>query len=448
MLSLKELAIKIGAEYRGSDIPVPYFSIDSRTLQKGEVFVALRAERDGHEFVNNAIKAGASGIVVDHLMDVTVPQIIVKDTLKAFGQMAHVWRKQFDIPIVGLTGSCGKTTTKDMIASILSEKGLTLAPEGTFNNAYGVPLTLLKLRPEHKYAVIEMGTNSPGEIAYIAEITEPTIALITNIGASHLEKLVNFAGVSQEKSDIFKYMAPQGIAVLNQDEPFMKSWLPKIGDRHRLTYSVNAHADVFATNIHTKPDSVNFDLHTPIGVQAIVVSLPGNHIVVDAIAAAAVTLALGLDLEKIALGLGKMQGIHRRFKQYKLKNGCILIDDTYNSSINSVQNAINTLQNFKGRKVITLTNFGELGDHLVHYHEELGKWCSEAALDAVYLYGDKDLLAHTLKYYPQAHCYTDKDALTKALQKEVLPGATLLIKGLNSFNMYSIVQTLLKEYHA
>jgi len=448
MLSLKELALKIGAEYRGSDLPVPAFSIDSRNLQKGEVFVAIRAERDGHTFIDNAIQNGAAALLLDHAVDAPIPQIIVKDTLKAFGQMAHVWRKQFKIPVIGLTGTCGKTTTKEMIATILRGVGSTLASAGTFNNAYGVPLTLLQLRPEHQFAVIEMGTNSPGEIAYIAEIAEPTVALITNIGASHLEKLGSFEGVSKEKSEIFTFLSEQGIAVLNQDEPFMPSWFAKIGPRHRLTYSIKEPADVFATDIHHGNDGVEFTLHTPIGIQSMKILLPGNHMAANAVAATSVCLAIGVSLDAIGKGLAHVQSVAGRFKQHNLKHGANLIDDSYNSSINSIQNAIETLKGIHGRRVLVVTNLGELGDHTDFYHTELGKWLNEAKLDSVYLYGKKALLNGTLQEYPQAQYFEDKSLLTEAIRQEIQPGTTILIKGINSLKMHTIVDELLQEYHA
>ena len=448
MLSLKELALKVGAEYRGTDLPVPAFSIDSRSLQKGEVFVAIRAERDGHAFIDNAIQNGAAALLLDHAVDAPIPQIIAPDTLKAFGQMAHVWRKQFKIPVIGLTGTCGKTTTKEMIATILRGAGTTLASAGTFNNAYGVPLTLLQLRPEHQFAVIEMGTNSPGEIAYIAEIAEPTVALITNIGASHLEKLGSFEGVSKEKSEIFTFLNEQGIAVLNQDEPFMPSWFSKIGPRNRLTYSIKEAADVFATDIHHSSDGVEFTLHTPIGIQAMKILLPGNHMVANAVAATSVCLAIGVSLDAIGKGLAQVQSIAGRFKQHNLKKGACLIDDSYNSSINSIQNAIETLKGIQGRRVLVATNLGELGDHTDFYHTELGKWLNEANFDAVYLYGKKELLNSTLQEYPQAHYFEDKTLLTEALRQEIQPKTTILIKGINSFKMHTVVDELLQEYHA
>lgn len=446
MLTLKELALKSGMQYHGADISVPDFCIDSRVLKSGEVFVALVANRDGHEFVAKAVDKGAGAILVNHLMDVDVPQIIAPDTLNAFGMLAYHWRKQFHIPIIALTGTCGKTTTKEMIATILREKGNTLASEGTFNNAYGVPLTLLRLRPEHHFAVLEMGTNSPGEIAYLANIASPTVALITNIGASHLEKLGDFAGVSKEKSDIFQYLSEQGIAILNQDEPYMESWSQKIGKRHRVTYStLSSNANVFAKNIHFAASEVNFELHTPLGVQAIAVPIPGHHIAMNAVAAAATCLAVGVPLELIARGLSHVESVTGRFKQYTFKNGAILIDDAYNASVTAIKNAIDNLKTYPGHKIFVATSLNELGDQLVYYHTELGKWCTEAHFDEVYFYGKKESLDYALQTCPTAKYFTDKQELIQTLKKQIANNTMILVKGANSFKMHEVVDALLKE---
>ncbi len=446
MLSLKELALKIGADYRGDDLPLPAFSIDSRSLKAGDLFVAIRAERDGHLFLEDALARGAAAVMVDHAIPgLSVPQIIVKETVYALGQLAKVWRAQFKLPVIGLTGSCGKTTTKEMIARILQEQGRVLAPEGTFNNAYGVPLTLLQLRPEHQFAVIEMGTNSPGEIGYLADIVKPTLALITNIGASHLEKLGSFDQVSEEKSAIFTHLTEQGIAILNLDEPFAESWLSKIGNRHRVTYSLSKPANVFATDLRVTQEGADFILHTPIGNQAIAVPLPGGHIIANAVAAAAVCLAVGISPDKIATGLAKMQIIPHRFQQYRLKEGCILIDDTYNSSVGSVQNAIASLRSFSGRKILVLSSLRELGEQGAHYHREVGKWCHDAHLDGVYWYGDETLIAETIRHCPEARYFATKAELIEILASEVKDHTMILIKGAKYFKMHEIVMALLEE---
>lgn len=427
------------------DVGAHGVSIDTRTLEKGNIYFALKREKDGHDFIPEAIKKGASALVVDHPVHTAVPEIIVPNTLKALGELAHRWRMKFSIPLIALTGSCGKTTTKEMIATILREQGEVLASEGNFNNAYGLPLMLLRLRPQHRFAVLEMGTNSPGEIAYIAEIAAPTVALITNIGASHLEKLESFEGVSKEKSDIFNALPDSGIAILNQDEPFSTSWLSKIGRRQRVTYGLSHPADISAVNVHFNKKGVNFDLKTPLGVQPVAVPLPGQHMVMNAVAAAASALSVGATLENVAKGLAKLQPIDGRFKPITLHNGCLIVDDAYNASVTSVKNAIDTLSHFKGTRIFVMTNMGELGEHAQHYHEQMGEWCRDAAFDQIFFFGHKALLDFTLALCPKAQYFSNKAELIQALKPLRQPHTMILIKGANSNGMDEVVNALADE---
>ena len=445
MLSLRQLAHRIGAEYLGEDLPFHGASIDSRKIQSGEIYVAIRRDKDGHDFIADAIQNGAVAVLVDHDCQLSVPQVIVKDTLKALGDLAHVWRNQFHIPIIALTGSCGKTTTKEMIASILRESGPTLASVGNFNNAYGLPVSLLQLTVRHRYAVLEMGTNSPGEIGYIARIAEPTVALITNIGASHLEKLVSYDGVSKEKSDIFVHLKSSGIAVVDLTEPYAASWRDKIDRRHVVTYGDHPQATVRPLNIHFHERGVDFDLNTPIGQISIGIPLAGRHIVSNAVAAAAAALSVGASLRDIATGLSKMHAIPGRFHKFVLKNGCIVIDDSYNASVNAVKNAIDTLVLFKGKKILVMSNLGELGAESDRYHQQVGEWCQEAHLDQVFFYGDKTLLEPALKHCPRARYFSDKQDLFSVLQSSLQPKTMVLIKGVHSQRMDEIVSQIVKE---
>ncbi len=442
MLSLKQLAQRIGAEYLGEDLPFQGASIDSRTVQPGEIYVAIRRDKDGHDFIADAVKKGASAVLVDHDCQCGVPQIIVEDTLLALGKMAHIWREQFHIPIIALTGSCGKTTTKEMIASILRESGPTLSTQGNLNNAYGLPLTLLQLRPRHRYAVLEMGTNSPGEIDYLARIAEPTVALITNIGASHLEKLISHEGVSNEKSDIFVHLKSTGIAVIDLTEPYVLSWRTKIDRRHVVTYGDHPQATVRSENLHFRDAGVDFDLITPIGTVTIGIALPGQHMAKNAVAAAAAALSVGASLRDISAGLAKMEAVKGRFQQLVLKNGCIVIDDTYNASVDAVYNAISTLSRFPGKKILVMSQLGELGAESQKYTRQLGEWCQRAHLDQVFLYGDRTLLEPALQACPEAQYFHDKQKLFSVLQSLLQPQTMVLVKGVHSQKMDEIVERI------
>lgn len=444
LMTLATLAAKIGAEYRGADLPLTQVSIDSRAIAKGGLFVAIRGpQHDAHSFVEQAVQAGAGAVMVDHPMPVTVPQMIVADTTKALGRLAKAWRLQFQLPIIALTGSCGKTGTKEMIAAILRRCGHTLATPGNKNNFYGLPLTLLELRPEHQFAVIEMGTNSIGEIGYLADITQPTVALITNIQASHIGNFGSFEALSNEKSDIFKGLVANGIAIINQDEPFARSWEKKIDVRHRVSFALHSKADVTATQVTLGGDHVSFTLHSPLGQGAVRVPLIGAHVVYNALAAAAATLAVGANLQQVIQGLADAEAVKGRFKPHTLPHGVVLIDDTYNASASSVHNAIRTLAQHPGKKIFVMSNMMELGSFAEQCHREMGEWARDAHLDALLLAGDASLLQPTLQAFPQAQYFGSKAELLSALTPQLVPGSMVVVKGSRSNKMEEIVAGLL-----
>ncbi|MDF2529394.1 MAG: murF [Gammaproteobacteria bacterium] len=447
MMSLGQLSKAIGAEYYGKDIPMTGVSIDSRSLKPGEMFVAVKGEHmDGHQYAEQAIKAGASALMTDHRLDLGVPEIVVKDTLLGLGQLANTWRKQFNIPVIGLTGSYGKTSTKELIAAILSQIAPTLATVGNLNNAYGVPLTLLRLRPEHKFAVIEMGTNSRGEIAYVTKIAEPSICLITSIGACHLEGLGSLEGVSSEKSDIFLGLPPNGVAVVNTDERFAESWSKKIDKRHKVTYGLHHKAEVMAQHVHFGPEGASFDLLSPIGNQAVAIPLIGEHVVYNALAAAAASLAAGASLQDVAKGLALVSPVKGRFNPHTLRNGTILIDDTYNASFDAVENAIKTLSHFPGKKIFVMSNMRELGQYAAEYHSKMGKLAKDANIDLLFLFGEKHLIDHTLAACDaRARYFSTKAELIMALKPELGPDTMVLVKGSRSNAMEDIVNNILGE---
>jgi UDP-N-acetylmuramoyl-tripeptide--D-alanyl-D-alanine ligase len=447
MMSLAQLSKAIGAEYHGQDMSLPGVSIDSRTLKPGELFVAVKGENmDGHNYAEQAVKSGAAALMTDHRLDLGIPEIVVKDTLLGLGQLAKLWREQFSIPVIGLTGSYGKTGTKEMIAAILNQKAPTLATIGNLNNAYGVPLTLLRIRPEHKFAVIEMGTNSRGEIAYVTKIAQPSICLITNIGACHLEGLGSLEGVSNEKSDIFLGLPPNGIAVVNADEQFAESWAAKIDKRHRLTYGLHHKAEVMAQHVHFGPEGASFDLLSPIGNQAMAVPLLGEHVVYNALAAATACLAAGASLSEVAQGLASVTPVKGRFKPHSLRNGTVLIDDTYNASFDAVQNAIKTLSHFPGKKIFVMSNMRELGQYAAEYHSKMGELVKASKIDLFLLFGEKHLIDHTLAACDQrAHYFSTKAELVEALKPELGPDTMVLVKGSRSNTMEDIVNSILGD---
>ncbi len=450
MLSLAKLSELIQARYIGTDTQFNGVSIDTRTIEPGELFVAIKGPHfDGHQFVKQAIEKGAIAVMVDRPSEVKVPQMIVTDTRLSLGRLAHVWRQQFSIPVIALTGSCGKTGTKEMIAAILRQRGPTLATQGNKNNDYGVPLTLLGLKPEHQYAVIEMGTNSPGEISYLTKIAEPTVALITNIYGQHLEGLGSLEGISREKSDIFTGLRDNGIAVINQDESFSEQWSDKIEKRHRVSYSLHLEADVCADNCHFGPEGVTFDLHTPLGMRSLGVRLIGEHVMQNALAAAAATLSIGAALDDVVNGLVSVKPVAGRFHPHRIFGGALMIDDTYNASASSVDNAMQTLSRFSGRRIFVMSNMGELGTYEQGYHSSMGELAIQYGIDHLLLTGDQEALQFTLDACDErARYFTTKEALLDALLELLNPKAMVVIKGSRSNQMETLVQALLEKSSA
>lgn len=448
MFTLAQLATKISATYQGEDRPFQGISIDSRTLRPGECFAAIIGPQfDGHQFIDAAILAGAGSLLVNRpIPHASLPQIIVADTTKALGEIASAWRKQFKIPVLGLTGSCGKTGTKEMLASILSQIGPTLATLGNKNNQYGVPLTLARLRPNHQFAVIEMGTNMPGEIAHIAKMAKPSVALITNINAAHVGNFASFEHLAQEKAEIYASLGPSGIAIINADEAFSGIFMKHLDERHKVSFGIVHEADVMAHEIRYSTEGVAFILASPLGRIEVNIPLVGEHVVYNALAAAATAMAVGAQLAQVQAGLAQVKPIAGRFKPHRLASGALLIDDTYNASVRSVENACKTLSRFKGKRIFVMSNMRELGEYSAQYHGDLGRWACEYKIDHLLLFGDYDCLKATLDNCDErAEYFHSKSDLIAAIKNYITNDATLVIKGSRSNKMEEVVESLLKE---
>lgn len=446
MMTLQQLAETAALQYVGDDMPLPTISIDSRTVKAGDLFVALVGPNfDGHDYVAQAVAQGAVAVLVEREMDVTVPQLIAADTTQALGALAQHWRQQFAVPVIGLTGSCGKTTTKQMLAHIVAELGPALVTQGNYNNAIGLPLTLLRFRPAHRYAVIEMGTNGPGEIPYLANIAKPTVSMITNIRASHLEGLGSLAGIAQEKGAIYDHLASNGTAIINADEPFVAEWQNRLTGQSVITFARDADADVTAHTLsHTAVHS-QFVAQTPLGALNIELPIPGQHQVSNALAAIAAAIAADIPAQAIQQGLANMQAVKGRFHPHRLPNGALLIDDTYNASASAVKSAIEALGQHTGKRLFVMSNMGELGDHAEHYHQEMGRWANEQALDVFWLYGDENLLQHTLQTCATARYFADKTELAEALRPEITEDSMVIIKGSRANRMEDIIKAIIEE---
>jgi UDP-N-acetylmuramoyl-tripeptide--D-alanyl-D-alanine ligase len=388
-----------GELLRGSrDRSFSGISTDSRTVKKGQLFWALKGETfDGHDFVKEAIKKGAAAVVVNKDWTADLPAntraslIRVPDTLKALGDLARRWRRRFKTRVAAITGSGGKTTTKEMTSAILSLDGATLKNEGNFNNLIGLPLSLFLLEKSHRYAVLEMGMNRPGEIGRLTEIADPDLGLITNVGQAHLEGVGSIEGVARAKVELLNKMAPRALAILNGDDRILMQAAAAFRKKP-VTFGQGLQNSVRADKIlNLGREGCSFDIHWKGKSFSVRLRVPGFHNVYNALAAAAITLSLDLSIDRIQEGLSEFEGIKGRFKVVPLSDGSILIDDTYNSNPSSLRLSLASLKGLapQGRRVIVgLGEMLELGGETEARHVEAGEMVADAGVDWLVALGD------------------------------------------------------------
>lgn len=439
MLTLNEINQLLNCHYAGENLQINSVSTDSRTLQPGALFFAIKGDYfDGHEFIESARKAGAVAAVVSREIKTTLPLFKVDDTRIALGKCAALWRERFNMPVIALTGSMGKTTVKEMIAAILRQQGEVHATQGTLNNDIGLPLTLFQLRSHHQYAVIELGANHIGEIDYLSRLTKPTIALITNVAACHLEGFGSLEGVAQAKSEIFLGLEKNGRAIINSDDKFAEFFRKKLLGKEIITFGWNEMADVRAKLLSEDPLQLHFLLQTPVGDTEINLPLLGKHNITNAIAAAATALQAGANLAAVKAGLEAMIPVKGRLVLKAGYNQARIIDDTYNANPTAVRAAMEILSNYSGRRIMVLGDMGELGPDAARFHQELGEIAKGLKLDALYTYGP---LSHITanEFGKQAFAFNEQADLIAALKPQLNPKTTVLVKGSRSMKMERVV---------
>jgi len=440
---LSIIADKLNGEVYGTDVAFNGVSIDSRTLQKNNLFIAIGGEKvNGHDYIEQAIALGASAICVSQQVDYDVPQLIVKDTRIALGDMARYYRSLFKGPVVALTGSCGKTTTKTLIKHILSQAGKVHATEGNLNNDYGVPLTILSMDLSANFAVIEMGANHAKEIAYLTHIAKPDIALITNAGPVHLEGFKSIQGVAEGKGEIFEGLSETGIALINEDDQFRDYWISVNAGSRYITFGLSEHADVHAEDIDFNDDlSTCFKLQTLPGSIDVKLSLLGEHNVMNALSASCVGVALNIPLKKIKQGLEETAAVDKRFVEKVTKDGAKIIDDTYNANPVAMEMALKFLSKKKGQKILIIGDMGELGHDSVFYHQSLGEKAKESGVNQLYAIGE--FTKHTVKSFGEnGFHFNAHDDMLEALRGKVKKDTIVLVKGSRSARMEKIVSAL------
>ncbi|PYY92119.1 UDP-N-acetylmuramoyl-tripeptide--D-alanyl-D-alanine ligase [Pseudomonas sp. TKO26] len=443
-LLLSEVLAPLDARLIAGDARFNGVSIDSRAIQAGQLFVALTGPRfDGHDYLNEVAAKGAVAALVEReVPDSTLPQLLVKDTRLALGQLGALNRGAFTRPVAAVTGSSGKTTVKEMLASILRTRGPVLATRGNLNNDLGAPLTLLELAPEHSAAVIELGASRIGEIAYTVAMTRPHVAIISNAGTAHVGEFGGPEKIVEAKGEILEGLDSAGIAVLNLDDKAFPIWKARAAGRQVLSFALNdSAADFHASDIGRDARGCpSFKLHSPKGVETVQLNLLGIHNVANALAAAAAAHAMGVSLFGIATGLNAVQPVKGRTVAQLAKNGMRVIDDTYNANPTSMCAAVDILAGFSGRTVLVLGDIGELGEWAEQGHREVGAYAA-GKVSALYAVGP--MMAHAVAAFGEhARHFASQADLIAALNVEQDPNTTILIKGSRSAVMENIVAAL------
>ena len=443
-MTTKQAARILSAKLVGADSPFTGVVTDTRLLGAGQLFVALKGERfDAHDFAHQAQQAGASALLVERELALSLPQIVVKDTLMALGQLASAWRARFHIPIVAVTGSNGKTTVKEMLAAIFRQQGCTLATKGNLNNHIGVPLTLLGISPEHHAAVIEMGANHPGEIAYLTHLTKPTVAVISNAAAAHLEGFGSLQGVANAKGEIYQGLQNNGVAVINADDDFASLWHQLASGKKITTFGLINPADV---TCQWKGNLAGNELHitTPAGPLSCRLRLLGRHNIMNALAACAAAVSAGVALHHIADGLQSIAAVPGRLQLKHGVHGAQVLDDTYNANPYSLRAAIDVLTQCSGKKILVLGDMGELGEGTVSLHKQAGEQAQGAGVDLLFAVGK--FTRYTVEEFGDgARHFDSHDDLVQELNRHLTSDAVVLVKGSRLMRMERVVEAIVNS---
>ena len=446
--SLSGFARACGGRLTGADGPYTDVVSDSRTLHSGQLFVALRGPSfNGRDFLPAALAAGAAGAVVDAAQPLALPQIVTDDTQTALARAARSWRASFRGPLIGVAGSNGKTTAKEMIAAILSEAGSCLATRGNLNNHIGVPITLLRLTDEHRFAVIEMGANHAGEVTALVQVARPSIGLITNAGAEHLEGFGSLEGVARAEGEMVAGLSASGTAIINADDEFAALWR-SLTPARVVTFGVRERAEFRASEVRTVLEAggfrTRFNLECPAGSTAIELSLGGAHNIANALAAAAAAASAGATLAQIAAGLAAMRPVPGRLQAKRALSGAWLIDDSYNANPSSMRAAIEVLASLGGRRWLALGDMAELGTFASDAHSELGEFARAAGIERLYATGELMQRA-VASFGAGAQWFPETTALTFALKGALAaagPEVRLLLKGSRFNRLERVVDAL------
>jgi UDP-N-acetylmuramoyl-tripeptide--D-alanyl-D-alanine ligase len=439
-LTLGEIAAALDCPAPDADLSIGSVVTDSRQVRYGALFAALTGSRvDGHEFAPSAVGLGASALLVSRKLDLEVPQLVVDDVLRALGLIAALLRRRLDPVVIGITGSNGKTTVKEMLGSILRQQDEVLSTQGNYNNELGVPLSLFRLEEKHRYAVLELGASKAGDIAYLCDIAQPDVGLVTNAGPAHLQGFGDEQGVARAKGEIFASLPAGGWSVINGDQQWADQWreMSKAGN----TISFGKH---HSNDVHLMEQGPGHRLQTPDGILEFDLALPGRHNLLNAAAATAAALALGLPMSRIRAGLESTEPVQGRLNLLRTAAGWTVIDDTYNANPASLYSALQVLSGMQGKAWLVLGDMKELGHDSRKLHAEVGG--AALALGVSRLFATGEMSAYTVDAFGEgAVHFENREALVQALLKELRPGVNCLVKGSRSMGMESVVEAIRSE---
>jgi UDP-N-acetylmuramoyl-tripeptide--D-alanyl-D-alanine ligase len=444
MLMLSEIAKTVGGRMQGADVLCESVGSDSRKIVKNQLFVGIRGERfDGSVYAQEAIKQGAAAALVTDANTQASPAVVVSDARLALGQLAKYWRNKFKVSLVAVTGSNGKTTVKEMIAAILAvSNSNVLATKGNLNNDIGMPMTLLKMRKENAYAVIEMGMSHEGEIRYLTNIAQPTVALVNNAGIAHIGEVGSREAIARAKGEIFEGLNDDGIAIINADDDFAEYWKSLNSKRKVITFGLKNEADISAT-YQVNGNLTLVYLNTPNGQTKFDLHVLGVHNIYNALAASAAGVALGISNEEITKGLAGFGAVKGRLNWLAGLNDSVVIDDTYNANPDSMKAALDVLANQKAVQVFVMGDMGELGLDAGRMHAEVGAYARQKNINQLFTFGELSEQAATAFGENAVH-FTNLDVLIASLKPLMHKGVTLLVKGSRFMQMERVVEQIVE----
>ena len=459
MMDLYEAAQATGGTATAEGHTFASVSTDSRSIAGGQLFVALKGERfDGHDYVRDVLARGAVAAVVEHAwaeQGAGLPLVHVDDTRLALGRLGAYWRQQFKLPLIGITGSNGKTSVKEMCAAIMREHErrdeldpaeVVLATVGNLNNDIGLPLMLLRLNAGHRAAIIEMGMNHPGEIAYLTKLARPTVAVVNNAQRAHLAGLGTLADVARAKGEIFAGLADDGVAVINADDPHVAIWRELAAGRRIVTFGLENAADVSAT-VTTRGYSSELLLNSPQGTVQFELPVPGRHNAMNALAAAAACLAAGASLGTVAEALSRYAGVKGRLQHRTGLHGARVIDDTYNANPDSMRAAIDVLAALPGQRIFVMGDMGETGDGAAQLHDEIGAYAKQRGIERLFVLGALSAAA-ARSFGADAMHFEQMEDLVQAVRNDMTPETVVLVKGSRFMRMERVTDAITEKQHA